>query len=341
MTFIKQFAELGSSDLDQAGGKAANLGELTRAGLPVPPGFVVATAAYRSYVAEHQLDERITALATPSDDPAGYDEASAQIRALFADELSEALRAEIAEAYATLGDGMPVAVRSSATAEDLPEASFAGQQDTYLNVRGLEDLLVAVRDCWASLWTARAMAYRARQGVDPATISLAVVVQQMIDAESAGVMFTANPSNGRRAETVISAAWGLGESVVSGAVNTDNVVVRKPDGTVVSSEIADKAVMTVYAEQRTQERAVPADQRKRPVLSAAEAAELAAYGTRIENHYGVPQDIEWAARGWEALDFAGQADHRSARGRGTHAVGLDRARASCHVCQGEHCRAAT
>jgi rifampicin phosphotransferase len=294
MTFIKQFAELGSSDLDQAGGKAANLGELTRAGLPVPAGFVVTTAAYRSHLAEHQLDEKVTALAMPSDDPAGYDDASAQIRALFAYEVSDALKAEIAEAYATLGDGTPVAVRSSATAEDLPQASFAGQQDTYLNVRGLEDLLLAVRDCWASLWTARAMAYRARQGVDPATVSLAVVVQQMIDAESAGVMFTANPSNGRRAETVISAAWGLGESVVSGAVNTDNIVVRKPDGTVVFSEIADKAVMTVYAEQRTQEMPVPADQRKRPVLSAAEAAELAAYGTRIENHYGVPQDIEWA-----------------------------------------------
>ena len=294
MIFIKQFSELGSSDIDQAGGKAANLGELTRAGLPVPPGFVVVTAAYRDYVAEHQLEERITALAAPSDDPAGYDDASAQIRALFVDEVSDTLRTEIAEAYATLGDGVPVAVRSSATAEDLPEASFAGQQDTYLNVRGLEDLLIAVRDCWASLWTARAMAYRARQGIDPATVSLAVVVQQMVDAESAGVMFTANPSNGRRDETVISAAWGLGESVVSGAVNTDNIVVREPDGTVLSSEIADKAVMTVYAEQRTQERPVPADQRKRPVLSEAEAAELAAYGTRIENHYGAPQDIEWA-----------------------------------------------
>ena len=166
--------------------------------------------------------------------------------------VSDSLRAEIAEAYAALGEDVPVAVRSSATAEDLPEASFAGQQDTYLNVRGLEDLLVAVRDCWASLWTARAMAYRARQGIDPATVSLAVVVQQMVDAEAAGVMFTANPSNGRRDETVISAAWGLGESVVSGSVNTDNIVVRTPDGTVLSSEIADKAVMTVYAEQRTQ-----------------------------------------------------------------------------------------
>ena len=295
MIFIKHFGELASSDIDQAGGKAANLGELTRAGLPVPPGFVVLTEAYRSYIAEHQLHEQITALAAAaSDDPAGYDEAAAQIKALFEDEVSDTLRTEIAEAYAALGEDVPVAVRSSATAEDLPEASFAGQQDTFLNVRGLDDLLVAVGDCWASLWTARAMAYRARQGIDPATVSLAVVVQQMVDAESAGVMFTANPSNGRRDETVISAAWGLGESVVSGAVNTDNIVVRTSDGTIVSNEIADKAVMSVYAQQRTQERPVPADQRKRPVLSEAEVAELAAYGTRIENHYGTPQDIEWA-----------------------------------------------
>jgi phosphohistidine swiveling domain-containing protein len=294
MIFIKQFDEIARDDIDEAGGKGANLGELTGAGLPVPPGFVVVTEAYRAYVADHQLAERIAALAAATDDSAGYDAASAQIRALFGDELSDSLRAEIAEAYATLGEDVPVAVRSSATAEDLLEASFAGQQDTYLNVRGLEDLLVAVRDCWASLWTARAMAYRARQDIDPASVSLAVVVQQMVDAESAGVMFTANPSNGRRDETVISAAWGLGESVVSGSVNTDNLTVRTPDGTVVSSETADKAVMTVYADQRTEERPVPEPERNRPVLSEAEAAELAAYGTRIENHYGAPQDIEWA-----------------------------------------------
>jgi rifampicin phosphotransferase len=294
MIFIKELDELGSGDIDQAGGKGANLGELTRAGLPVPPGFVVVTEAYRAYIIEHQLADKIAALAAPTDDPAAYDDASAQIRALFSNEVSDDLRTEIADAYATLGEDVPVAVRSSATAEDLPEASFAGQQDTYLNVRELDDLLVAVRDCWASLWTARAMAYRARQGIDPAAVSLAVLVQQMVDAEAAGVMFTANPSNGRRDETVISAAWGLGEAVVSGAVNTDNFVVRKPDGTVLSSEIADKAVMTGYAEQRTEERLVPAELRKRPVLSQAEAAELAGYGTRIENHYGAPQDIEWA-----------------------------------------------
>jgi rifampicin phosphotransferase len=294
MIFIKQFDELGRGDIDQAGGKGANLGELTRAGLPVPPGFVIVTDAYWAYIAEHRLADKIAGLAASTDDPGGYEDASEQIQALFADDVSDALRTEIAEAYAALGEDIPVAVRSSATTEDLPEASFAGQQDTYLNVRGLENLLAAVRDCWASLWTARAMAYRARQGIDPTTVSLAVAVQQMVDAEAAGVMFTANPSNGHRDEAVISAAWGLGESVVSGSVDTDNIVVRKPDRTIVLSQTADKAVMTVPAQQRTQELAVPDEQRRKPVLSPAEAAELAAYGTRIENHYGAPQDIEWA-----------------------------------------------
>jgi rifampicin phosphotransferase len=294
MIFLKQFDELGRDDIEQAGGKGANLGELTRAGLPVPPGFVIVTDAYKSYVADHELTDKIVELARPTDDPTAYESSSDSIRALFSGQVSETLRAEIADAYAALGENVSVAVRSSATAEDLPEASFAGQQDTYLNVRGLDDLVAAVRDCWASLWTARAMAYRARQSIDPATVSLAVVVQQMVDANAAGVMFTANPSNGHRDETVISAAWGLGESVVSGSVNTDNIVVRESDGLVLSSETADKAVMTVSAEQRTQERPVPDEQRRQPVLSESDAAALAAYGSRIENHYGAPQDIEWA-----------------------------------------------
>ena len=246
------------------------------------------------------------------------------------------LRAEITDAYAALGDGVPVAVRSSATAEDLPEASFAGQQDTYLNVRGLEDLLAAVRDCWASLWTARAMAYRARQAIDPASVSLAVVVQQMIDAESAGVMFTANPSNGHRDETVISAAWGLGESVVSGSVNTDNIVVREADGTVLSSETADKAVMIVPAEHRTEERPVPDEQRSQPVLSESDAAVLAAYGSRIENHYGAPQDIEWARANGQFYIVQARPITALPEIEAPAADRLDRSRAHRHVRPGQH-----
>ena len=283
MIFIKQFGELGSSDIDQAGGKAANLGELTRAGLPVPPGFVVLTEAYSAYIAEHQLNDHITALAAASDDPAGYDDASAQISGLFGDEVSNTLRTEIAEAYATLGKDVPVAVRSSATAEDLPEASFAGQQETYLNVRGPDDLLVAVRECWASLWTG------ARHGLPGPSGHRSAGRQPWPWSSSRwstpmppGSCSPPTRPTATATRSVISAAWGLGESVVSGAVNTDDIVVDAGTGTVLSSRIADKDVMTVYAEHRTEEQPVPDDQRNSAVLSDGGGATLAAYGTRID-----------------------------------------------------------
>ena len=163
----------------------------------------------------------------------------------------------------------------------------------------MEALAAAVTDCWASLWTARAMAYRAREGIGPATVRLAVVVQRMVEAEAAGVMFTANPANGRRDQLVISAAWGLGESVVSGTVSTDDVVVEAGTGRVLSRRTADKEVMTVSAEHGTREEPVPADRRRLPVLDDRAAAELAGYGTRIMEHFGAPQDIEWARAGGE------------------------------------------
>jgi phosphohistidine swiveling domain-containing protein len=290
VTWIRQFGELGREDLEIAGGKGANLGELTRAGLPVPPGFVVTTDAYRAFVEAAGIGSAIMELAST-----GGPEAADRIRELFRSHpVSEELRQQIVDAYLALGGETPVAVRSSATAEDLEEASFAGQQDTYLNVHGTDHLLDAVRDCWASLWTERAMAYRARQGIDPATVSLAVVVQQMVEADAAGVMFTANPTNGRRGEAVISAAWGLGEAVVSGAVNTDNVVVRMPGGPLLSRDTADKAVMTSYAATGTEELPVPAERRAEPVLDDRAAIELAGIGATVEAHYGAPQDIEWA-----------------------------------------------
>jgi len=200
MSYVMRFAELGRGDIAVAGGKGANLGELTRAGLPVPPGFVLTTAAYRAFTAGVEAGDRAVFTSRP---------------------IPQDMAREITEAWTALGEG-PVAVRSSATAEDLEGASFAGQQDTYLNVRGAAALLDAVRECWASLWTERAVAYRARQGIDPAEVALAVVVQRMVEADAAGVMFTANPTNGRRDEVVLSAAWGLGESVVGGAVTTDD-----------------------------------------------------------------------------------------------------------------------
>ncbi|WP_433294644.1 PEP/pyruvate-binding domain-containing protein [Pseudonocardia sp. CA-142604] len=298
---IRSFEELGRDDVDVAGGKGANLGELTRAGLPVPPGFVLTTTAYREFVASSGIGDQVLGLAAlPADaEPGAYEEPSARIRELFRSAaVPDAVAKEVLDARLLLGDA-PVAVRSSATAEDLEGASFAGQQDTYLNVRGTDALLVAVRDCWASLWTARAMAYRARQGIDPSAVALAVVVQRMVDADAAGVMFTANPTNGRRNETVVSAAWGLGESVVSGSVTTDDVVVEMPSGRVRSRTTAEKAVMTVATEQGTEEHAVPAAQRARQVLDDDDAAALARLGARIQDHFGAPQDVEWARAGSE------------------------------------------
>src|SRR5215216_5278409 len=304
MTYTAWFDEIRKDDIALAGGKGANLGELSRAGLPVPPGFVLTTAAYDAFVESKDIGDAIVGHASVAraEDPAAFEEVAEGIRALFSGgKVPEAMADEIRAAYEELSeDGeTAVAVRSSATAEDLAGASFAGQQETYLNVRGAEALLDGVKNCWASLWTARAMAYRARQGIGPATVSLAVVVQRMVESEAAGVMFTANPSNGRRDQATISAAWGLGESVVSGSVTPDSIVVEKASGRVLSRETADKEVMTVYIEGGTAERSVPEALHRQPVLDDEAVATLSRYGATIEELYETPQDIEWALTGGE------------------------------------------
>ena len=192
------FTAIDRSALPVAGGKAANLGELIRAGLPVPAGFCVTTAAYDLVASDAGLEPTLSALAdTPPEDTARLAELAADARSRLSEaSVPDALAQAIAEAYGELGDGVPVAVRSSATAEDLPYASFAGQQDTYLNVVGVESVLDAVRRCWASLWTDRAVSYRATNGIDPHGVRLAVAVQRMVDARVAGVLFTANPVTG-------------------------------------------------------------------------------------------------------------------------------------------------
>ncbi|MGI5270147.1 PEP/pyruvate-binding domain-containing protein [Nonomuraea sp. CA-218870] len=273
-----------AGDLATAGGKGASLARLATAGLPVPAGFVVTTDAYRAFTGAFR-DEILQAAAAGD---------AARVAGLFAGrELPDDLAAAVLAAYAELGDGVPVAVRSSATAEDLPDLSFAGQQDTYLNVRG-DTLLDAVRRCWASLWNARAIAYRDRHGVPHADVALAVVVQELVDADAAGVLFTADPVTGARDEAVINAAWGLGESVVGGHVTPDTVVVSR--GRVTRSRTGDKAVMTVRTEDGTRDRPVPDELRRAPVLDEREALELAALGTRVEELYGTPMDVEWARR---------------------------------------------
>ncbi|HLN30249.1 MAG TPA: PEP/pyruvate-binding domain-containing protein [Gemmataceae bacterium] len=284
--------------LAQVGGKGASLARLAAAGMPVPPGFQITTHAYGRFVDENQLANPILAAAAQAraDDPATLDRASAQIQTLFAQgTMPSDLAALIRQAYSDLGNGDPaVAVRSSATAEDLPELSFAGQQETYLNVRDGDRVLAAVQRCWASLWTARAIGYRARQGFPADEVRLAVVVQQLVPAEVAGILFTANPLTGARDEMMVNASWGLGEAIVGGLVTPDTLLVNKTTGIVTSQEIAEKEVMTVPSLDGTGEEPVPTGKRRQAALQPQQAAELARLGAQIEQLYGRPMDIEWA-----------------------------------------------
>src|SRR5215207_5493125 len=232
--------------LETAGGKGANLARLTRAGFPVPRGFIVSTDAYRAFVeANRWLPTIESAVESLSAENAGaLEKASAQIRAAFSlgiipTEVETAIRA----AYAEFNDA-PVAVRSSATAEDLPDLSFAGQQDTYLNIIGINELLKAIINCWSSLWTARAIGYRVRNHISHRDVALAVVVQEMIPSDVSGVMFTANPLTGLLSEVVIDATFGLGEALVSGQVEPDHYVVDTVSNTIVSKKLGAKEIST-------------------------------------------------------------------------------------------------
>ena len=279
-----------------AGGKGANLQRLLAAAFPVPPGFVLTTAAYDAFVDANGLPAVIgrETEATDPADPASFEAASRTIRAAFRrGEMPAGVEEALSDAYREL-TGEAVAVRSSATAEDLPEASFAGQQDTYLNVQGEEALREAVVGCWSSLWTARAMAYRARQSIPPQAVSLAVVVQAMVPAEVAGVLFTVNPVTGAADEMVINATWGLGEALVGGMVNPDTLVLEKKSGRVRKRSIGEKAVMTVAGNGGTVEEAVAEERQATITLGDGRAAELARLGRAIEGVFGAPQDIEWA-----------------------------------------------
>ncbi len=282
-----------SARLSQVGGKGASLARMAAAGLPVPSGFHVTTAAYRRFVDANALQGTILAAVSvvSPDDPAGLENASASIRALFAQgTIPEEIAGAVRQAYAELGEGdLPVAVRSSATAEDLPEISFAGQQETYLNMHGEAMVLDAVKRCWASLWTARAIGYRARHNIAQEDVSLAVVVQALVPADAAGILFTANPLTGVRDQVMINAAWGLGEAIVGGQVTPDTVVVDKVNGAITKQEITEKDVMTVCTTEGTREEPVPAEQRKQAVLSPAQITELAHIGARIETLYSPGQ----------------------------------------------------
>jgi phosphohistidine swiveling domain-containing protein len=285
------------ADLLTVGGKGMSLAKLTNAGFPVPDGFHVTTEAYRQFVKINDLQAGIdTALKTiDRSKPVTLESASRTINRLFAEApIPGDLANAIVNAYAALpGSNPAVAVRSSATAEDLPGASFAGQQETYLNITGADQVLDATKRCWASLWTARAIGYRLRQGIQSDGAALAVVVQLLVNAEAAGILFTANPLDGKRDQAVINAAWGLGEAVVSGAVTPDTITISKSEGRLLQRETAEKLVMTVRTATGVQEQPVPDALRKVPVLSDEQAVGLAKLGARIEALYAMPMDIEW------------------------------------------------
>ena len=306
MSYVVWFDEFDPPLAARLGGKCTALGELTQAGLDVPPGFAVTTDAY--VAACGPLTDRLRfLLADAGGDPAGPARASATMRDLVEGAmLPDDLRAAVAGAYADLcrrcgTEDVPVAVRSSAVGEDAPEASFAGEHDTYLWVRGTDEVLAAVRRCWASLFTERAMSYRARltpaaDAGDETGAAMGVAVQQMVLAEVAGVAFTLNPQNGDRSEIAIDASWGLGEAVVSGEVTPDDYLVDKVLMEITRRVVSDKAVeYRPAASGRGVARvAVPADRRAVPCLSDEQITEVARLAQRAERHYGCPQDVEWA-----------------------------------------------
>lgn len=284
--------------LESVGGKGASLSRMANAGLPIPNGLHVTTEAYWLFVNENKLQPYILKALESVDvnNPETLEVASKKIGGLFAKaSIPSDVAGAVVQAYAALpGTSPAVAVRSSATAEDLPEASFAGQQETFLNVRGAEQVLEATRMCWTSLWTARAIGYRARRGIPAEDVALAVVVQLLIPAEAAGILFTANPLNGRRDQIVINASWGLGEAVVGGSVTPDTLTIEKSSGRVIKRETAEKLIQSVRIDSGTHEVLVPEKLRRVEVLSDSRAAELASLGNQIEALFGIPMDIEWA-----------------------------------------------
>jgi pyruvate,water dikinase len=291
--------DVDADDVGTVGGKAASLGELIGAGLPVPPGFTVTAGTYRTFIEEAEIDEELFAAVDvdPEDSVALREAEETAAELILETPLPDDVREEIVERYRTMGDGDDeafVAVRSSATAEDLPDSSFAGQQETFLNVRE-QDLIRRVKECWASLFTQRAIYYRQQRGFPHADVDIAVVVQRMVDAEKSGVMFTSHPSTGDP-QITIEAAWGLGEAVVSGTVSPDNYVYDRERGAVDEVTVADKKVEMVKDAETGETVTLEVDDERRNsrVLSDEEIAELVELGKRVEDHYGTPQDVEWA-----------------------------------------------
>lgn len=298
---VRRFSELSRGDVAYAGGKGANLGEMTAAGLPVPPGFVVGAPAYAAFCDGGGLRERIAArlAAVDVDDTQELERAALEVREMVEREpVPEWLASAITEAYGELAghdDDAPVAVRSSATAEDTESASFAGMNETFLNVRGADAVLDAVRRCWSSLFGARTVFYRAKRGFGQADMDIAVVVQRQVSSTRAGVMFTIDPASGARDRLVIEGSLGLGEAVVSGSVSPDHYVVSKEPLAILVRDVHPKELVIESREGGgTAVRELAGEESLKPALSDEEVLAIAALGVRTEQHYGSPQDTEWA-----------------------------------------------
>ena len=280
--FVLHFNEVREEDASLVGGKGLRLAEMSRAGLPVPPGFCVTTVAYRAFLSYNGLESVV---------------ASGDIEAVRSCIATAELPDEVAQAIVEAYEGLrgPVAVRSSATMEDSQEASFAGQYDTFLNVSGAEAVLDKVRACWAGLWSERALTYMREQGLDPFQANMGVVVQRQGPVQAAGVLFTLNPLTGREEEMMVEAAWGLGEAVVSGRVTPDRYVINAYEGRVLTRDVANQSVVLVAGDDGgVREEPLPPEQHDRPVLGDEQLLELVELGYRVQAIYGYPQDIEWA-----------------------------------------------
>ena len=298
---IGWFADIGLADRPTVGGKGGSLGELTKAGIAVPPGFVVKTAAFQRFVAALEADGPVRAVveALAADDLDAVTAASKALRArVEASALPADLDAEIAAAYGALcGDDplAPVAIRSSATTEDAEDASFAGLQDTFLWVKGAAEAVRFIRTCWASLYSVESITYRRKHAIPEAGVHMAVVVQRMVDARTAGVMFTRSPLTGDRSVITIEAAWGLGSAVVGGEVTPDRFVIGKITGDISVRDISDKHVQHLpKPDGGIHEVETPENLRNIACITDDELGALREIGRKVERHYGRPQDIEWA-----------------------------------------------
>lgn len=298
--YIAWFKDIHKDDIPSVGGKGANLGEMINFGIPVPPGFVITSQAYFYFLEQNNLPPKIKSILTEvnRDDPSSYTAVSEKIKKVFQKAVfPKDLALEIMKSYLKLGNNINhtlVAVRSSATAEDLPTASFAGQQRTFLNIKGEANIVRAVQECYASLFEPRAIFYRQQNHFDHFKVGLAVPVQKMIQSEVSGVMFTVNPVTNAKNEIVIEAVWGLGEMIVQGQVTPDRYLVDKSEMKIMGAETNEQTVQLTQTNNVTKEAKVPENRQNKRKIDDKMIIQIAKFGKKLQDHYFFPQDCEWA-----------------------------------------------